>query len=313
MICLNCKKQIPDDSQVCRFCGEEINHKRQLPKEISLRRYQRWGFYAVIIIVFVGMVGVILKIYNANAKLLLNINGINEQLKEKDANLEKINEDLSKKENLIKEIENNLNSKSAEVIAKEEELLKKTEEYKAVLEEKTEVKEGYEKCELDLNLSEANIYNLIIKLGEGVSSEDLEKIQLAEANFGGEDADEDGLSSNIENALGTDKDKKDTDDDGYDDKSELLSGYNPINDEKLNLDLNYADQQKGKILLQVEGGGDAWYISPSDGKKYFLGNPTEGFRTMRSLEYWTEGLTGEEQTEEDREEEVEQEIEQEEE
>ena len=46
---------------------------------------------------------------------------------------------------------------------------------------------------------------------------------------------------------------------------------------------SFANQQKGKIFLQVENNGEAWYVNPSDGKRYFLGRPTDAFNIMRNL------------------------------
>lgn len=39
----------------------------------------------------------------------------------------------------------------------------------------------------------------------------------------------------------------------------------------------------GKILLAVEGHGEAWYINPTDQKRYFLGRPADAFQVMRAL------------------------------
>lgn len=38
---------------------------------------------------------------------------------------------------------------------------------------------------------------------------------------------------------------------------------------------------KGKILLQVEENGEAWYVNPDDHKRYFLGRPADAFVIMR--------------------------------
>jgi hypothetical protein len=40
---------------------------------------------------------------------------------------------------------------------------------------------------------------------------------------------------------------------------------------------------KGRILLQVEEQGQAWYVNPSNGKRYSLGRPAEAFEVMRSV------------------------------
>ena len=39
----------------------------------------------------------------------------------------------------------------------------------------------------------------------------------------------------------------------------------------------------GKILLQVEANGEAWYINPLDDLRYYLGRPSDAFNLMRSL------------------------------
>ncbi len=38
---------------------------------------------------------------------------------------------------------------------------------------------------------------------------------------------------------------------------------------------------RGRILLQVEAKGEAWYVNPIDGKRYFLGRPQDAFDLMR--------------------------------
>jgi len=40
---------------------------------------------------------------------------------------------------------------------------------------------------------------------------------------------------------------------------------------------------RGKILLQVEQHGEAWYVYPDNGKRYFLGRPSDAFNIMSSL------------------------------
>ncbi len=39
----------------------------------------------------------------------------------------------------------------------------------------------------------------------------------------------------------------------------------------------------GRILLQVESHGEAWYVYPRNGHRYFLGRPDDAFRIMRTL------------------------------
>jgi exopolysaccharide biosynthesis protein len=42
-------------------------------------------------------------------------------------------------------------------------------------------------------------------------------------------------------------------------------------------------QLSGKILLNVEGKGEAWYVNPANAKRYYLGRPQDAFRVMREL------------------------------
>lgn len=48
-------------------------------------------------------------------------------------------------------------------------------------------------------------------------------------------------------------------------------------------DLELAKRLSGKIVLQVEKNGEAWYIYPDDLKKYYLGRPADAFKIMREL------------------------------
>ena len=40
---------------------------------------------------------------------------------------------------------------------------------------------------------------------------------------------------------------------------------------------------KGKIVLQVEDVGQAWYVDPVTAERAFLGRPADAFRIMREL------------------------------
>ncbi|MDP3889070.1 MAG: hypothetical protein Q8Q25_00815, partial [bacterium] len=44
-----------------------------------------------------------------------------------------------------------------------------------------------------------------------------------------------------------------------------------------------ASNLKGRILLQVEGHGEAWYVNPANQKRYYLGRPDDAFKVMRTL------------------------------
>lgn len=42
------------------------------------------------------------------------------------------------------------------------------------------------------------------------------------------------------------------------------------------------DRLSGRILLQTEENGEAWYVNPTNEKKYYLGRPADAFRIMRN-------------------------------
>lgn len=59
--------------------------------------------------------------------------------------------------------------------------------------------------------------------------------------------------------------------------------YTPDCDNSNTHDINFTKEQVGKIYLQVEENGEAWYVNPSDNKRYFLGRPTDAFNVMKNL------------------------------
>jgi hypothetical protein len=124
-------------------------------------------------------------------------------------------------------------------------------------------------------------FQIMRKQGIGATDENLSRIQPSTLHLSGEDSDNDGLPDAFEKAVGTDPDQPDTDKDGYDDKQELENGYNPAGGDKLNYDKNFADKHQGKILLQTEKNGEAWYIA--DQRRYFLGRPLDAFEIMKNL------------------------------
>ena len=130
----------------------------------------------------------------------------------------------------------------------------------------------------------ADAFEVIRNQGVGISSVNLAKIPLGLSVLGGADTDKDGLPDAFEDAIGTDKNKVDSDGDEFDDKDELTTGYSPLaKNAKLNYDNIFTAAQKGKIFLQVESRGEAWYINPADGKRYFLARPADAFNVMRQL------------------------------
>ncbi len=116
----------------------------------------------------------------------------------------------------------------------------------------------------------------------GITNSDINKIPISVNNLTGLDSDKDGLPDSFENAVGSNININDSDQDGYSDKEEIENGYMP-NNKKYQYDLNYAKNQGGKILLQVESKGEAWYVNPTDNKRYYLGSPADAFNIMKNL------------------------------
>jgi len=128
-------------------------------------------------------------------------------------------------------------------------------------------------------------YDIMRALGLGISNANLEKIPigLQEKLFNLKDSDGDGMADNVEIAIGTDPSKSDSDGDGFDDKTEILSGYRPNSSEKYIYDTILTNRLKGRILLQVQSHGEAWYVNPADAKRYYLGDPGTAYNVMRFL------------------------------
>lgn len=121
----------------------------------------------------------------------------------------------------------------------------------------------------------AEAFAVMREQGIGITNRDLEKIPVG---FGdvvmGVDTDGDGLIDALEDALGYDKNKVDTNDDGINDREDLKNKV---------ADSEFSQKQAGKIFIQVEGNGEAWYINPVDNKRYFMGRPADAFALMRKL------------------------------
>lgn len=126
-------------------------------------------------------------------------------------------------------------------------------------------------------------FDLMKKLSLGITNQDLAKIPVGLIEDNNTDTDGDGLNDDLEKALGTDPDKKDTDSDSYDDKTELEKDYDPNGNGKLKYDSSFIKTNAGKIFLQVESNGSAWYVNPTDNKRYFLNRPADAFSIMKGL------------------------------
>ncbi|MDP3836946.1 MAG: thrombospondin type 3 repeat-containing protein [bacterium] len=130
----------------------------------------------------------------------------------------------------------------------------------------------------------AAAFGIMRSAGVGATDADLAKIPIGvDSRFAGVDSDGDLLPDGLEVAIGTNPYDSDSDNDGYLDGEEVKNGFNPLGTGRLNYDLNFANKQKGRILLQVHKNGEAWYINPKDGKRYYLGNGELAFQIMRYL------------------------------
>lgn len=110
----------------------------------------------------------------------------------------------------------------------------------------------------------SDAFNVMRQQGVGITNKNLNKIPVAETSL-----------SNLINI--------DSDNDGYNDKQELQNGYNPYGGGKIAIDKNFANSHKGKIFLQIESRGEAWYVNPVNGLRYYLGSPADAFIVMRNL------------------------------
>lgn len=131
----------------------------------------------------------------------------------------------------------------------------------------------------------ARAYGALRKFGLGITNKDLAKIPVGiEKRFLDTDTDGDGLADKLEEGLGTDINNTDTDSDGVSDYDEVIKNRtNPLGSGKLSYDNKLLNRLKGRIVLQVESRGEAWYINPVDGKRYYLKDGNAAYQIMRFL------------------------------
>lgn len=124
---------------------------------------------------------------------------------------------------------------------------------------------------------------ILKKLGIGILNSDLNKIPVGILTSDELDSDEDGLPDNIEISLGTNPHKKDSDDDGFLDLEEIKNNFNPNGPGKIEMDNIFTEKNLGKIFLQTEKNGEAWYVDPISKKRYFLSRPKIAFEIMKKF------------------------------
>ena len=128
-------------------------------------------------------------------------------------------------------------------------------------------------------------YEALRKFGLGIKNSDILKIPVGqELRFSMTDTDNDGLPDKLEEALGTNPLVADTNGNGVSDGDEVLKeNTNPSGTGKLIYSNSLIDRLKGRIVIQTEGRGEAWYINPVDGKRYYLANGEAAYQIMRYL------------------------------
>jgi hypothetical protein len=295
MICSNCGQEVVDSSPSCPHCGKiftnrpapaapvknqplpeaEIDimpksglvnrtpaaiheEKLEVHKAVGLRRKQRWFFYVLLIILFLGAVAMLVKVYNDNTVLLNQITGVNQQL-------DAAKQEAAANKQQLDAASTSLQGAQAELTDKAQALTDLSGKYDPV---------------------QANLVNVILQTGLTMDVQDLKRIAYADQTVAGTDTDTDGLSDEVETALGTDKTLSDTDNDGYTDRDELLRGYNPLGTGNLGVDSKFGDQYKGRLLLQTKDTVTyAWYIG-LNGQRYYLGSSVDNFAAMSQNEYW---------------------------
>lgn len=130
-------------------------------------------------------------------------------------------------------------------------------------------------------------YEVMRHFGLGVSNADLAKIPIGlENRFICNDNDADGLCNKLEEALGTGINNADSDADGYIDGVEIKNYYNPLDARPIKTvynNQNLVNRLRGRILLQVESRGEAWYLNSQDGKRYYMNDGSAAYQIMRFL------------------------------
>lgn len=128
----------------------------------------------------------------------------------------------------------------------------------------------------------ATAHSALQAFGLGITNKDLAQIPVGiEKRAEIMDADGDGADDKLEEALGTDINNPDSDNDGANDGAEIINGSNPLGAGKTSINASLANRLEGKILLQVEAGGQAWYMH--SGKRYYMKDGQQAYQIMRFL------------------------------
>ncbi len=131
-----------------------------------------------------------------------------------------------------------------------------------------------------------NAFQVMRILGDGIVTANLERIPVGIMDGSltmDIDTDKDGLPDRLEKGLRTDWKKADTDGDGHSDYLEVAKGYDPLSKGKPKTDLAFTKKNNGRIFIQVQQNGEAWYVDPISQRRFYLGRPLEALAIMRDL------------------------------
>lgn len=97
------------------------------------------------------------------------------------------------------------------------------------------------------------------------------------------DSDEDRIGYKDEKQIGTSFYEADTDGDGMEDGAEIEAGRSPLGEGFVKIDTELVNRLKGRIVLQTQGAGQAWYIHPISGRRYYMATGADAYRVMSYL------------------------------
>lgn len=261
--------------------------KPEVSRDVKMRRYQRWFFYVVIVGLFLGALGLILKVYSDNNNLSTSVASLSVQVKQRDKNLEEVRAELAARNQAAEITSTNLEQMKQQLEQNMKDLEEAVSKSRATESSLATTSEAIAQDQLILERAKANTLNLVLSLGAELSGKDITRIKIADVAVAGMDTDKDGLPDEMEQGLGADPLKADTDGDNYSDREEAVGGFNPTGKGLWPLDNKFAANYKGRIVLNKQGEVFyAWYVA-QDGQRYYMGNSSDMFEALRQNDFWT--------------------------
>lgn len=261
--------------------------KPEVSRDVKMRRYQRWFFYVVIVALFLGALGLILKVYSDNNGLTSDVQSLSTQVKQRDQNLEQVRAELAARNTAAETASASLEQMKQQLDKNMKDLADAVDKSKSTEATLATTTNAVAQDQLTLERAKANTLNLILSLGMELSNKDMTRIKIADIAVAGMDTDKDGLPDEMELAIGTDPLKADTDGDNYNDREEAVGGFNPLGKGSWPIDMKFASQYKGRIILNKQDNVFfAWYVG-QDGQRYYMGNSGDMFEALRQNDFWT--------------------------